>query len=53
MEESCALCGGELVEEEIDEDREAKIREHEPDLEGEELHALVCQDCGHVSYRRS
>lgn len=52
-EESCAFCGGDLVEEEIEEERESKIRRSSEDLGEEELHALVCQDCGHVSYRRS
>lgn len=52
-EENCALCGGDLVEEDIDEERETKIRGSSSDLEEEDMHALVCQDCGHVSYRRS
>lgn len=51
-EENCALCGGEMVEEEIEEEREEKLRENS-DLDGDDVHALVCQDCGHVSYRRS
>lgn len=52
-DDTCALCGGELVEEDIDGDRQQKMRAHDPDLEAEELHQVVCQACGHVAYRRS
>ncbi len=52
-DEGCALCGGETEKQEIDDDREAKIREHNPDLDGDDVHARVCTECGHVSYRRS
>lgn len=52
--EECTVCGGDLVEEELDEERESKIRENSPGLEDDEdLHAFVCQECGHVAYRRS
>lgn len=52
-EDTCALCGGELVEEAIHEDREAALRENVPDLEEKDLHARVCQACGHVSYHKA
>lgn len=52
MTDTCALCGGELEEEEIAADRQDKLREHDPELEEEDMHALVCQDCGHIAYRR-
>ncbi|MCJ7479277.1 MAG: hypothetical protein MUP63_03830 [Candidatus Nanohaloarchaeota archaeon QJJ-7] len=54
VEETCAICGGELVEEDIHDDREEKIRDNSPDIDdGEDLHALACEDCGHVTYHRS
>lgn len=52
--DECTLCGGDLTEEELDEERETRIRGNSPDLDADDgLHALVCEDCGHVAYRRS
>lgn len=47
---NCALCGGELEEHEVSEEREEKIRRNAPDLEEKTVHAKVCTECGHVSY---
>ncbi|MDY6777012.1 MAG: YgiT-type zinc finger protein [Candidatus Nanohaloarchaea archaeon] len=52
-EEECALCGGEMVEEDLEDEREQKIRRNSEIEDEEDMHALVCQDCGHVAYRRS
>lgn len=50
MADSCALCGGELEEYEVSEEREERIRKNVPDLDGKTVHARVCTECGHVSY---
>ncbi|MDY6762046.1 MAG: hypothetical protein SVY41_03280 [Candidatus Nanohaloarchaea archaeon] len=53
-EDGCAICGGELEEHEVDAEREERIRGRSPDLpDDEEVHAFVCQDCGHVVFRRA
>lgn len=51
-DDQCELCGGELEEREISDEREAQLRENIPDLDGKTLHATVCTECGHVAYRK-
>lgn len=48
--ETCALCGGELEDHEVTAEREEKIRKNAHDIDGKDVHAKVCTDCGHVSY---
>lgn len=52
QEQTCALCGGELDEHELTDEREEELRHNIPSLdeEGKDIHAHVCQDCGHISY---
>ncbi|MDY6769616.1 MAG: hypothetical protein SVU88_01450 [Candidatus Nanohaloarchaea archaeon] len=53
MADECTVCGGEMAEEELDEEQVEKIRARSADLADDDVHALVCQECGHVAYRRS
>lgn len=48
--EDCALCGGELEDHEVSDEREEKIRKNAHDIKGKDVHAKVCTECGHVSY---
>ncbi|MDY6768991.1 MAG: YgiT-type zinc finger protein [Candidatus Nanohaloarchaea archaeon] len=49
----CAICGGDLIEHEVEEEREERIRGRSPEIEeDEEIHAFVCEDCGHVVFHR-
>ena len=52
MTEECVICGGEMEEEEMDEDKERRIKDNAPHFEGEEFVKMVCQKCGHVSYHK-
>lgn len=51
-DDACALCGGAVEDHELSEEREEQLRENIPDLDGKHVHALVCTECGHVSYHQ-
>lgn len=48
----CLLCGGEMEEEQIEDDKIDRLKEDNQHLEGEDVHKLVCADCGHTAYVR-
>ncbi|MDY6777983.1 MAG: hypothetical protein SVU32_04905 [Candidatus Nanohaloarchaea archaeon] len=51
-ERECVICGGDVEEADIEPDKVERLKEDNKHLEGEEIHKLVCQECGHTSYVR-
>ncbi|MDY6770820.1 MAG: hypothetical protein SV186_02555 [Candidatus Nanohaloarchaea archaeon] len=51
-DDECAICGGEVEEEEIEPEKLERLQEDNEHLEGEDIHKLVCQECGHTAYVR-
>ncbi|MCJ7428937.1 MAG: hypothetical protein MUP66_00945 [Candidatus Nanohaloarchaeota archaeon QJJ-5] len=52
MTEDCAICGSETREEEIDPEKKERLMKDSDHLEGEEIHKVVCENCGHTAYVR-
>lgn len=49
----CAICGGETKEQEIEEEKKDRLMKDNEHLENEEIHKVVCDNCGHTAYVRS
>lgn len=50
VEQECSICGGELEEAEIDDEKADRLKKDNKHLEGADIHKLVCQQCGHTAY---
>jgi rubrerythrin len=46
----CTICGEELEEKEIEDDKVKRLKKNNKHLGGEDIHKLVCTECGHTAY---